>query len=91
MASSLATRKVVPPTLAHLAEQLRDGPLKCLAALQDHAVALAHREPASDRELLEQLGTLVALAQCSMSRFHEFTADLRTLLDHVAAESAERH
>ena len=91
MTSSSAARKAAPSTLAELAEQLRDGPLKCLTALQDHAAALAEQQPASDSELLLHLQSLVTLAQCCMTRFYEFTAELRTLVDHVTAESAERH
>ena len=87
MSRSSAARKVAP-TLESLAEQLRDGPLRCLTALQDHAEALADERPAGDHELLAHLHSLVTLAQCSMTQFHEFTAELRTLVDHVTQESA---
>lgn len=87
MPGSSAARKAAP-TLESLAEQLRDGPLKCLTALQDHAEALADQQPTGNRELLEHLQSLVTLAQCSMTRFYEFTAELRTLVDHVTQESA---
>ena len=80
--------QAAPPTLESLAEQLRDGPLKCLTALQDHAEALADHQPVGSRELLEHLQNLVSLAQCSMTRFYEFTAELRTLVDHVTQQSA---
>ena len=86
MSGSSAARKAAP-TLESLAEQLRDGPLKCLTALQDHAEALAEQRPAGNHELLEHLQSLVSLAQCSMLRFHEFTADLRMLVDFVTLES----
>ena len=87
MSRSSAVRKTAP-TLESLAEQLRDGPLKCLAALQGHAEALADQQPAGAHELLEHLQSLVTLAQCSMTRFYEFTAELKTLVDHVAQQSA---
>jgi hypothetical protein len=87
MSRSSAVPKAAP-TLESLAEQLRDGPLKCLTALQDHAEALAEQRPAGNHELLGHLHTLVSLAQCSMTRFYEFTAELRTLVDHVTEESA---
>jgi len=87
MSPSSAVRKAAP-TLESLAEQLRDGPLKCLTALRDHAETLAEQQPTANHELLENLQSLVTLAQCSMTRFHEFTADLRTLVDHVTQESA---
>ena len=90
MSRSSAARKMAP-TLESLAEQLRDGPLKCLTALQDHAEALAVQQPTGGPELLEHLQGLVTLAQCCMTRFYDFTAELRTLVDHVTAESAERH
>ena len=90
MSRSSAARKVAP-TLESLAERLRDGPLKCLTALQDHAEALAEQRPTGNHELLEHLQSLVTLAQCSMTRFYEFTAELRTLVDHVTQESADPH
>ncbi len=94
MSRSSAARKVAP-TLESLAVRLRDGPLKCLEALQEHAEALAEQQPSGNHELLEHLQSLVSLAQCSMTRFYEFTAELRTLVDHVtqesAADSADRH
>ncbi len=91
MAGSSAARKAAAPTFAELAEQLRDGPLKCLTALQDQATTLADHEPLSDREVFEHLQQLVTLAQSGMLRFHEFTTELRTLIDHLADESGERH
>ena len=99
MSRSSAAGTAALPTLESLAEQLRDGPLKCLTDLQDHAKALAEREAVGNGELLQHLHSLVALAQCSMARFHEFTSELRTLVDHVtkeaaadaAPEPAERH
>jgi hypothetical protein len=75
------------PTLESLAAQLRDGPLKCLTALQDHAEALAELQPTGSHELLDHLQSLVTLAQCSMTRFYQFTAELRTLVDRVTQES----
>ncbi len=87
MSRSSAAQKAAP-TLESLAEQLRDGPLKCLTALQDHAKALAEQRLTGSHELLEHLQGLVSLAQCSMMRFYEFTAELRTLVDHVTEESA---
>jgi hypothetical protein len=87
MSRSLAARSA-PPTLESLAERLRDGPLRCLSALQDHADALAAQPAAGSGELLVHLQSLVTLAQCTMTRFHEFTTELRTLVDHVTRESA---
>jgi signal transduction histidine kinase len=87
MSRSWAARKA-PPTLKSLAEQLRDGPLKDLTALQDQAEALAEKQPTNDHELLVHLQSLVALATCSMTRFHEFTAELRMLVDDITGESA---
>jgi len=88
MSRSSAALKAAPPTLESLAEQLRDGPLKCLTALQDHAETLAEQQPSANHELLLHVQSLVTLAQCSMVRFHEFTAELRKFVDHVAQESA---
>ena len=87
MSRSSALQKTAP-TLESLAERLRDGPLKCLTALQNHAQALAEQRPAGNHELLQHLQSLVTLAQCSMTRFYEFTAELRTLVDYVTEESA---
>jgi hypothetical protein len=87
MSRSSAARKMAP-TLESLAEQLRDGPLKCLTALQCHAQALAEEQPTGDHDLLLNLQSLVVLAQFSMTKFHEFTAELKMLVDHVTEESA---
>jgi hypothetical protein len=94
--SAAATRcaafsPVAPVSLASLAEQLRDGPLRILAALQHEATALASRAPGDDHELLEQLQRLVVLSISGMSRFQEFTAGLRQIIDRLATERAERH
>jgi len=92
MSRSSATR--VAPTFESLAERLRDGPLKYLTVLQNHAEALAEQQPTGSDEVLQHLHSLVTLAQFSMTRFHEFTAELKTLVDHVtqeSADSADRH
>jgi len=93
MCHSSAARNAAP-TFESLAERLRDGPLKCLTALQNQAEALAEEQPTGSDEVLRHLQSLVMLAQFSMTRFHEFTAELKTLVDHVtqeSADSADRH
>ena len=91
MPTSSALRSTDSTTIAALAEQLRDGPLKCLAALQVRTTALAASGEASDPERLEHLEEMVQLAQCAMGHFHEFTNELRILVEHVAAKSADSH
>jgi signal transduction histidine kinase len=78
-------------TIAALAEQLRDGPLQCLAALQVSTAALAQSSAGSEQQRLEEFEDLVRLAQCAMNRFHQFTNDLRTFVEQVAGQSADAH
>jgi signal transduction histidine kinase len=91
MPTSPAAGRATPLTIAALAEQLGDGPLQCLTALQVKTSALAENAAKSEQEYLEELEDLVRLAQCAMSRFHEFTNSLRTVVEQVASQSADSH
>ena len=91
MPTSPAARRATSKTIAALAEQLRDGPLQCLTALQGKTAAFAASGVANEQERLEELEHLVRLAQCAMSRFHEFTDDLRALVEQVAAQAMDSH
>ena len=91
MPTPSAANSMASTTIAALAEQLRDGPLKCLAALQVRTTALAANDEGSDPGCLEHLEEMVRLAQCAMGHFHEFTNELRALVEHVAARSADPH
>ena len=91
MPTSPAARSATSTTIAALAEQLRDGPLQCLTALQAKAATLAASGVANEQERLEEFEDLVRLAQCAMKGFNEFTNDLRTLLEQVAAQAVDSH
>jgi hypothetical protein len=90
MPTSSAVRATNLTTVATLAEQLHDGPLKSLAALQVRARVLAAADEGSGSARLEHLAHLeemVRLAQCAMVQFHEFTTELLALVERVAEQS----
>jgi hypothetical protein len=87
MSPALTASQTVEPTLESLAQQLREGPLQGLIALQVRAEVLAEKSPADDQELLDQLESIVGLAQSTMQVFQEFTANLARLADQMAARS----
>lgn len=94
MPTSPTARATNSTSVAALAKQLRDGPLKSLAALRLRARDLAAADDGSGSERLEHLGDLeemVLLAQCTMGQFHEFTKELLAHVERVAERSAVSH
>jgi hypothetical protein len=89
MGCSTRAHVYTQPTLESLAERLRDGPLTSLMALRQRAEAVAADQPSGD-ELIEDLQSLVSLAQSGMIAFHEFTAELAALVDHLGYERVEQ-
>lgn len=79
------------PTLESLADQLRDGPLQSLAALQAAAVAMARDIVAGKPDAVAHAPDLVLLAQTATEQFQEFTSSLRTLVDELAARARDPH
>jgi hypothetical protein len=74
-----------PSALAALAEQLRDGPLQRLVALQHQTTALADRLTDGRPSDIEDLERLVRLSVAAMEHFNAFTREgaavLRDLTD----------
>jgi len=68
-----------------LAERLRDGPLQALVALYFRAMTLAKEVETEPSDPTQRLGDLVRLAQAATSRFEEFTTEVQTLIDELAA------
>lgn len=85
------TRPAAEHTLKSLADQLRDGPLQSLAALQAAAVAIAGDIVAGKRDAVAQASDLVLLAQAATAQFQEFTSSLRKLVDELAARARDAH
>lgn len=69
-----------PTSLVALAEQLRDGPLQDLIALQLKATELADRLADSPADRLEDLEKLVRLSLSAMEQFHAFTREFAAVL-----------
>jgi hypothetical protein len=75
-------------TFEFLAERLRDGPLRTLLTL-DVKAGMLSAEGEGDAERVEKLVELVQLARVAMAQFHDFTLELQSLIDQLAA--AERN
>lgn len=78
-----------PASLAALAEQLRDGPLQELVALQLKATELADRLADSPADRLEDLEKLVRLSLSAMQQFQAFTREFAAVLRELT--DAHRH
>ena len=97
MPTSSVVRAANSTTIAALAEQLREGPLKCLATLHVRIRALAPTDEGSDSDHLEHFGhpehleEMLRLAQCAMGQFHELTQQLLTLVERAAERSMVSH
>ena len=73
-----------------LAERLRDGPLHALVALYFKAMALSNEIETGQGDHVRQLADLVQLTDTATARFQEFAADLKKIIDELAAEQRER-
>lgn len=72
-----------------LAEQLRDGPLQRLVALQTATTALANRLGDGGPAKIEDVQQLVRLSLSAMEHFNVFTRELGAVLRELT--DAERH
>ena len=86
-----AARSTLAVASTSLAEHLRDGPLETLEELRSCAKELATTLEMGQSEYLPELVELVRLAHTAMARFHEFTRELTTLVEELAASGAESH
>jgi hypothetical protein len=74
-----------------LADQLRDGPLRSLIALQSAAATMARDAVADEYDDVAGAANLVRLAQTATAQFQELTASLRQLVDELAARARDAH
>lgn len=77
-------------TFDSLAERLRDGPFRTLLTLHVKSGMLAGDAGADERERIEKLVELVQLARVAMAQFHDFTLELQSLIDQLAASHKKR-
>jgi hypothetical protein len=71
-------------TFASLAELLRDGPLRTLLTLHVRAGLLAGSET-DDAQRLEKLVELAQLSRMATAQLVDFTRELESLIEHLAA------
>ena len=84
-------RVAAQASLAALAEQLRDGPLQELIALQLRATELSNQMGESPAERLRDLEQLVRLSLTAMEQFHSFTREFQAVLRKLTHASRDRH
>ena len=75
-------------SLASLAEQLRDGPLKKLTELHRRTALLSADTAADGHERLQRLTELALVSLSAMEHFHAFTRELRAQISALAATPA---
>jgi len=76
-------------TFESLAERLREGPLRTLLTMHVRAGVIAAETAASDGQRLERLVELVQLARMGTAQFVDFTRELESLIDHLAAAKSK--
>ena len=84
-------RVAAQASLAALAEQLRDGPLQELIALQLRATELSNQMGESPAERLRDLEQLVRLSLTAMEQFHSFTREFQAVLRELTHASRDHH
>lgn len=77
-------------TFESLAERLREGPFRTLLTLHVKAGMLAGDAETDERDRIEKLIELVQLSRVAMAQFHDFTLELQSLIDHLAASRKTR-
>ena len=75
-------------TFESLTDRLRDGPLRTLLTLHVRAGVLAGSE-VDDAQLLEKLVELAQLSRMATAQFVDFTRELESLIEHLAAASGK--
>ena len=80
-------------TFESLAERLRDGPLRTLLTLHVRAGTSAPIAAEGDLERIEKLAELAQIARLASAQLDDFTLELRSLIDHLAAANGklQRH
>jgi hypothetical protein len=77
------------PTFNALAERLGDGPLRTLLTLHVRAGTLAPVAAVDDLERIEKLVELVQIARLAAAQLDDFTLELQSLIDHLAAANGK--
>ena len=80
-----------PPSIAALAEELRDGPLQRLVELQMQTTALANRLADGAPAKIEDVEQLVRLSLSAMQQFHAFTVEFAAVLRDLTDERRHPH
>jgi len=75
-------------TFQSLTEHLRDGPLRTLLTLHVRAGVVAASEH-DDGQRLEKLVELAQLSRMATAQFVDFTRELESLIEHLAAASGK--
>jgi hypothetical protein len=76
-------------TFDSLAERLRDGPLRTLLTLHVRAGVLAPVAAIDDLERIEKLVELAQIARMAAAQLDDFTLELQSLIDHLAAANGK--
>ena len=72
-----------------LSERLRDGPLRTLLTLHGRAGTLAPVAAVGDLERIEGLVELAQIARLAAAQLDDFTLELQSLIDHLAAANGK--
>ena len=72
-----------------LAERLLGGPFRTLLTLHVRAGTLTNVAKGSDVERLQKLVELSQLARMARAQLNDFTLELQSLIDHLAAANAK--
>jgi hypothetical protein len=84
------TGRPAATTFESLAERLRDGPLRTLLTLHVRAGTSAPIAAEGDLERIEKLVELVQIARLASAQLDDFTLELQSLIDHLAAANGKR-
>lgn len=79
------------PSLATLAQQLRDGPLQQLLELQAQIAELAEHVTDYPTSRVEDLERLVRLSVSAMGHFNAFTREFTAVLREITDAHREPH
>jgi hypothetical protein len=78
-----------PTTFSSLAERLLEGPFRTLVSLHVRASTLAATTENGDLARLEKLVELRQLARMTTAQLNDFSLELQSLIDHLAAANGK--
>jgi hypothetical protein len=88
MRSELPSQPVAT-TFSSLAERLLEGPFRTLVSLHVRASTLAATTEDGDLARLEKLVELRQLARMATAQMNDFSLELESLIDHLAAANGK--